>query len=152
MDPEFQELYQEIILEHNRSPRNYGPLENATHVLEGRNPLCGDHYKIYLLIEGDLVKDVHFEGSGCAISKASASVMTTMVKGRTIKEADEYFEIFHKLVTGEKSADEYIDKIAKIAAFAGVAEFPVRVKCASLAWHTMHKALHGHDKEVSTDE
>ena len=152
MEPEFQELYQEIILDHNRSPRNFGPLENVTHVLEGRNPLCGDHYKIYILIEGDLVKDVHFEGSGCAISKASASVMTTLLKGKKITEADLYFNIFHKLVTGEANPDEYMEKAAKIAAFAGVAEFPVRVKCASLAWHTMHKAIHGHDGQVSTEE
>jgi len=151
MNSEFQELYQEIILEHNRSPRNYGKLEDATHVLDGRNPLCGDHYKIYLKIEDGIVQDVHFEGSGCAISKASSSVMSTIIKGKTIKEADEYFNIFHKLVTGEADAEDYIDENAKIAAFAGVADFPVRVKCATLAWHTMHNAIHGKNTEVSTE-
>jgi len=151
MNSEFQELYQEIILEHNRSPRNYGKLEDATHVLDGRNPLCGDHYKIYLKIEDGIVQDVNFEGSGCAISKASSSVMSTIIKGKTLKEADEYFNIFHKLVTGEADAEEYMDENAKIAAFAGVADFPVRVKCATLAWHTMHNAIHGKDNEVSTE-
>jgi len=151
MNSEFQELYQEIILEHNRSPRNYGKLDDATHVLDGRNPLCGDHYKIYLKIEDGTVQDVHFEGSGCAISKASSSVMSTIIKGKTLQEADEYFNIFHKLVTGEANAEEYMDENAKIAAFAGVADFPVRVKCATLAWHTMHNAIHGKDREVSTE-
>ncbi len=151
MDSEFKELYQEIILEHNRSPRNFGKLENATHKMEGRNPLCGDQYTIYLNIEDNIIKDVRFEGSGCAISKASASVMTTTIKGKTLEQSEEYFTIFHKIVTGEADADETFESVGKIVAFAGVAEFPVRVKCASLAWHTMHNALAGKNKKVSTE-
>ena len=151
MNSEFKELYQEIILEHNRSPRNFGKLENATYELEGRNPLCGDQYKIYMNVEDNIIKDVRFEGSGCAISKASASVMTTTIKGKTLEQAEEYFKIFHKIVTGEADAEETFDSVGKIAAFAGVAEFPVRVKCASLAWHTMHNAF-GCKKETSTVE
>lgn len=152
MNPEFKELYQEIILEHNRSPRNFGPIEHATHVLEGKNPLCGDQYKIYLNIENDIIKEVGFEGSGCAISKASASVMTTTIKGKTVQQAEEYFNLFHKIVTGELDTEETFDTVGKIAAFAGVAEFPVRVKCASLAWHTMHNALHGDNGSATTEE
>lgn len=152
MNPEFKELYQEIILEHNRSPRNFGVLEHATHVMEGRNPLCGDQYKIYMVIKDGIIKEVRFEGSGCAISKASASVMTTVIKGKTIAEAERYFTLFHKIVTGETDEEETFESAGKIAAFAGVAEFPVRVKCASLAWHTMHNALKGNKTSVSTEE
>jgi len=152
MNPEFKELYQEIILEHNRSPRNFGKLEHATHILDGRNPLCGDQYKIYLRVQDGLIEEVSFEGSGCAISKASASVMTTTVKGKTIEEAEDYFKLFHKIVTGELDTEETFDSVGKIAAFAGVAEFPVRVKCASLAWHTMHNALQGYTNEITTDD
>jgi len=147
MNDEFRELYQDIILDHNRSPRNFRKMDDYTHVLEGQNPLCGDHYTIYLKVNNDIIEDVSFEGSGCAISKASASVMSATIKGKTIAEANEYFEIFHRLVTGEANIDDYIDKAGKIAAFGGVSEFPVRVKCASLAWHTMHNAL---DKKVTT--
>lgn len=152
MNPEFKELYQEIILEHNRSPRNFGKLDHATHVLDGRNPLCGDQYKIYLLVNKGRIEQVSFEGSGCAISKASASVMTTTVKGKTVEEAEAYFQLFHKIVTGEADTEETFDSVGKMAAFAGVAEFPVRVKCASLAWHTMHNALQGKGVETTTDE
>ena len=151
MKDEFRELYQEIILEHNRSPRNYRKMDDCTHVLEGRNPLCGDHYTIYLKVKDGILEDVSFEGSGCAISKASASVMSTTIKGKTVAEANEYFKIFHKLVTGEAEADEYIEKAGKIAAFSGVSEFPVRVKCASLAWHTMHNALENKSENVTTE-
>ncbi|MEJ2544197.1 MAG: SUF system NifU family Fe-S cluster assembly protein [Calditrichaceae bacterium] len=151
MNEEFRELYQEIILDHNRSPRNFRKMDDYTHILEGRNPLCGDHYTIYLKVKDDLIEDVSFEGSGCAISKASASVMSTTVKGKTVTEANEYFDIFHKLVTGEAEPDEYFEKAGKIAAFSGVSEFPVRVKCASLAWHTMHNALENKADEVSTE-
>lgn len=151
MNDEFQELYQEIILDHNRSPRNYRKMDDSTHILEGRNPLCGDHYTIYLKVKDDVIEDVSFEGSGCAISKASASVMSTTIKGKTIAEAEEYFEIFHKLVTGEADAEEYFEKAGKIAAFSGVSEFPVRVKCASLAWHTMHNALENREEPASTE-
>lgn len=152
MDAEFRDLYQEIILEHNRSPRNFGKLDQATHSLDGQNPLCGDHYKIYLKIKDNIVEDVKFEGSGCAISKASASVMSTVVRGKTVAEAEELFQAFHKIVTGESDAGEVFEKYGKLAAFAGVSEFPVRVKCATLAWHTMHNALHSEQKTVSTEE
>ena len=152
MNNEFRELYQEIILDHNRSPRNFRKMEDATHVLDGRNPLCGDHYKIYLKVKNNCIEDVSFEGSGCAISKASASVMSTMVKGKTIEEADEYFEIFHKIVTGEVNMEDYLERIGKLAAFGGVSEFPVRVKCASLAWHTLNSAIHGKNESVSTED
>lgn len=152
MNPEFKELYQEIILEHNRSPRNFGKMEHASHVQEGLNPLCGDNYKIYLKVEDGIIQDVKFEGSGCAISKASASVMTTTIKGKTVEEAEKYFELFHKIVTGETDTEETFENVGKIAAFAGVADFPVRVKCASLAWHTMHNALSGKSESTSTEE
>lgn len=151
MKDEFRELYQEIILDHNRSPRNYRKMDDCTHALEGNNPLCGDHYTIYLKIKNGIIEDVSFEGSGCAISKASASVMSTTIKGKTIAEANEYFEIFRKLVTGEVNTEKYFDKAGKIAAFSGVSEFPVRVKCASLAWHTMHNALESKTDTVSTE-
>jgi nitrogen fixation NifU-like protein len=151
MKDEFRELYQEIILDHNRSPRNYRKMVDCTHVLEGSNPLCGDHYIIYLKIKNGIIEDVSFEGSGCAISKASASVMSTTIKGKTIAEANEYFDIFRKLVTGEADAEKYFDRAGKIAAFSGVSEFPVRVKCASLAWHTMHNALKNKIDTVSTE-
>ena len=153
MDSEFRELYQEIILDHNRSPRNFGKLEHPTQVLDGQNPLCGDHYRIYLRVVDGVIEDISFEGAGCAISKASASVMSSAVKGKTVEEAEEYFEIFHKIVTGEADVEEYFDKIGKLAAFGGVSEFPVRVKCATLAWHTLHKALTAPQAEdsVSTE-
>lgn len=151
MKEEFKELYQEIILDHNRSPRNYRKMDDSTHVLDGENPLCGDHYTIYLKVHDNIIEDVSFEGSGCAISKASASVMSTVIKGKTVDEANAYFEIFHKLITGEADMDEYFEKAGKIAAFGGVAEFPVRVKCASLPWHTMHNALANNEKAVTTE-
>jgi nitrogen fixation NifU-like protein len=143
-------LYQEIILEHNRNPRNFKKLENANRKLEGYNPLCGDHYTIYLLLEGDKIVDVSFEGSGCAISKASASVMTTLLKGKTAQEAKQLFATFHDLVTGALT-DVSFETLGKIAAFSGVSEFPARVKCASLAWHTLRSALEARTETVSTE-
>ena len=119
--------------------------------MEGLNPLCGDHYTIYVKMDGDIISEVAYAGAGCAISKASASIMSTVIKGKTIQEAEELFEIFHKIVTGEEDAMKYVDKIGKLAVFAGVAEFPVRVKCATLAWHAMHKAINGEDEAVSTE-
>jgi nitrogen fixation NifU-like protein len=146
-----RDLYQEVILDHNKKPRNYHKLEKANCIAEGRNPLCGDHYTIYLLVENDIVKEIAFEGSGCAISKASASMMSTELKGRTVEEVNRIFEIFHKVVTGEANVMTYLEDLGKLAAFAGVAEFPVRVKCATLAWHAMHSALQGGEKPVSTE-
>jgi nitrogen fixation protein NifU and related proteins len=143
-------LYQEIILEHNKNPRNFKKLTDATRMLEGYNPLCGDHYTLYLKIVDDTIVDISFEGSGCAISKASASVMTTLLKGKTKAEAEKAFDIFHRLVTGEIK-DVSFEALGKLGAFAGVSEFPARVKCASLAWHTMHNALDSETNVVSTE-
>lgn len=147
---DLRSLYQEIILEHNKSPRNFKKLEGSNRVLEGFNPLCGDHYTLYLKLEGDTIVDVAFQGSGCAISKASASVMTTLVKGRSVEEAKNMFTTFHDLVTGTLK-DVSFDHLGKLAAFSGVSEFPARVKCASLAWHTMRIALDADTGTVSTE-
>ncbi|MCX6135616.1 MAG: SUF system NifU family Fe-S cluster assembly protein [Ignavibacteriales bacterium] len=147
---ELRSLYQEIILEHNKKPRNFGKLADATRTLEGYNPLCGDHYTLHLKLDGETIVDIAFEGAGCAISKASASVMTTLVKGKTKAEAQEMFETFHKLVTGELTEISF-EALGKLAAFAGVSEFPARVKCASLAWHTMNSALESKSEAVSTE-
>ncbi len=147
---ELRSLYQEIILEHNKKPRNFGKLPQATRTVDGYNPLCGDHYTLYIKFDGDKITDISFEGAGCAISKASASVMTTMVKGKTMEEAEKLFETFHKLVTGELT-DLSFETLGKLAAFAGVSEFPARVKCASLAWHTMRGALDPKTEVVSTE-
>jgi nitrogen fixation protein NifU and related proteins len=147
-----RELYQEVILDHNKSPRNFRKMDDATRHLEGYNPLCGDHYTIYLKMDGDRILDLSFEGAGCAISKASASVMSSMVKGKTRDEAEAMFQNFHQLVQGKLNAEENIDALGKLAAFAGVSEFPARVKCASLAWHTMHAALEEQQTGLVTTE
>ncbi len=139
MDP--RELYQEIILDHGRRPRNFGPLPDASHSAEGKNPLCGDHVVVRLRYEDGVVKDVAFQGSGCAISTAAASTMSEVVKGKTRAEVDALFREFHDLVTGKKVAN--VEELGKLAAFAGVSEFPMRVKCATLAWHTLEAALNG---------
>ena len=151
MNQELRELYQQVILDHNKSPRNFRQMENATQYAEGFNPLCGDHIDIYLLIEDGVVKDVSFKGEGCAISKASASLMTSILKGKTKEEAEKLFEKFHDLVTGKLGDNPNTDELGKLAVFAGVQEFPVRVKCASLAWHTMINALHNKSEEVTTE-
>jgi nitrogen fixation NifU-like protein len=147
-----RELYQEVILDHNKSPRNFRKMDDATKHIEGYNPLCGDHYTIYVKMDGDVIRDVSFEGAGCAISKASASVMSSMVKGKTKAEAGNLFQDFHKLVQGKLNAEDNIEQLGKLAAFAGVSEFPARVKCASLAWHTMHAALEEQTSEIVTTE
>lgn len=148
MTPELRDLYQEIILDHNRNPRNFRSLAEATRTAEGYNPLCGDHYTLYLQLDGDTIRDVAFEGSGCAISKASASVMTSTVKGKTTEEAEELFRNFRQMVTGEtKDLDR--SKLGKLEAFSGVSEFPSRVKCAILAWHTLTNALRGEGKATT---
>jgi nitrogen fixation protein NifU and related proteins len=148
---ELQALYQEVILDHNKSPRNFRVMEDATNVVDGYNPLCGDHYKIYLKVVDDVVKEISFQGSGCAISKASASLMSTVLKGKTKEQAEVLFDQFHRLVTGESKADANSEELGKLAAFAGVSEFPARVKCAILAWHTVHSALHGKNEPISTE-
>lgn len=146
-----RELYQEVILDHNKNPRNFRVMEGATKHVEGYNPLCGDHYTIFVKMDGDVISDVSFQGAGCAISKSSASVMTSLLKGKTKKEAEQMFNHFHKLVKGELNAEENLEALGKLAAFAGVSEFPARVKCASLAWHTLHAALHDDAQTVSTE-
>jgi nitrogen fixation NifU-like protein len=139
--PELRELYQEVILDHNKRPRNFRALEGANRTAEGYNPLCGDHLTVYLHVADGVVRAASFEGSGCAISKASASMMTDIVKGKTVAEAEQLFEAFHRMVTGSTDVAPETDGLGKLAVFAGVREFPVRVKCASLAWHTLHAAL-----------
>jgi len=148
---ELTDLYQEVILDHNRRPRNFGPLAEATRTANGHNPLCGDRLRLYVRLDGDRIGDISFEGSGCAISKASASLMTEAVKGRPIADAMDLFERFHQVVT--TPMDQPVDDAAvgKLAALAGVREFPVRVKCASLAWHTLKAALEGTDDPVKTE-
>lgn len=146
---ELRELYQDVILEHSKAPRNYRLLQTANHKAEGYNPLCGDHFTVYLDLEGDSIRDVSFQGSGCAISKASASMMTQIVKGKSKEETKKLFEQFHKLVTGEANGDR--ESLGKLAVFAGVSEFPVRVKCATLAWHTLQAALEGKQESVTTE-
>ncbi len=152
MDEELRELYQQVILDHNKSPRNFKKLENANHSAEGYNPLCGDKINLYLVIEDDVVKDVGFQGSGCAISKASASLMTSIVKGMKKEDAERLFEKFHDLVTGKLTDENEIEELGKLAVFAGVRDFPARVKCASLSWHTLISALQDGKKVVSTEE
>jgi nitrogen fixation NifU-like protein len=145
------DLYQEVILDHNRRPRNFGQLADATRVANGHNPLCGDRLKLYLRMDGDRIQNIAFEGSGCAISKASASLMTDAVKGRSTAEALELFDRFHEVVT--TPVDLAIDEasVGKLAVLAGVREYPARVKCASLAWHTLKAALEGEDEPVKTE-
>lgn len=146
---DLRELYQQVILDHNKNPRNFHEIAGARRV-EGYNPLCGDHYTVFVQIEGNSIKDVSFTGSGCAISKASASVMSSTVKGKTTDEAQSLFDTFHKLVTGDMSALSAAD-LGRLAAFSGVSEFPARVKCATLAWHTLRTALDGQEEKVSTE-
>jgi len=148
---ELRELYQQVILDHNKNPRNFREMENASAKIEGYNPLCGDHYTVYLQMADDVIKDVSFIGNGCAISKASASVMSSTVKGKTKDEAERLFDTFHRLVTGDRSGLSAAE-LGRLAAFSGVSEFPARVKCATLAWHTLRSALEGEPKEVVTTE
>ncbi len=148
---ELRELYQQVILDHNKNPRNYKIIESANHTAEGYNPLCGDRINLYLQVEGDKIRDIGFQGSGCAISKASASVMTTVLKDRTVSEAEELFKKFQNLITGKTEADIDPAELGKLVVFAGVKEFPVRVKCAALAWHTMLAALKQKKEVVSTE-
>ena len=145
MDDSLRELYQEVILDHSRHPRHFGALEGATHMGEGHNPLCGDRIKIYLLIDkDDRIADIKFEGKGCAISQASASLMTDMLVGRTLAEADKLMGGFLHLVKGEEVGEDLNeDDRERLDVMAGVSAFPMRVKCATLAWHTMKSALEG---------
>jgi nitrogen fixation NifU-like protein len=147
---ELNELYQETILEHNKNPRNFRDIDDADKTADGKNPLCGDALRVYLKMDGDIVSDVAFKGSGCAISKASASMMTQTVKGKTREEAERLFDEFHRMVTGSLDIETDDNHLGKLRVFAGVLEFPARVKCASLSWHTLNAALHG-DESVSTE-
>lgn len=145
---DLSELYQEVILDHNRKPRNFHELGDASHTAEGYNPLCGDRLTLYLKVDDGVIADVAFQGSGCAISKASASMMTDALKGKTVAEAQALFARFHRMVT--TAPDQPVEDLGKLSALAGVREFPVRVKCASLAWHTLKAALERQQK-ISTE-
>lgn len=149
---DLRELYQEVILDHNKSPRNFRQLENPSHTAEGVNPLCGDRIHLYVSLgEDGVIDDVSFQGSGCAISKASASLMSSAVKGKTTAEATELFQRFQNMVTSDMDELPDVEKLGKLAVFAGVREFPTRVKCAVLAWHALNEALVGGQTTVSTE-
>jgi nitrogen fixation NifU-like protein len=143
-------LYQEVILDHSKRPRNFRPLADSRRA-DGYNPLCGDKVTLYLRMEGDRIAEASFQGSGCAISTASASILTESLKGRTQSEAEAMFDVFHDLVTGKIAGNSPPQSLGKLAVFSGVSEFPARVKCATLAWHTMKNALAGGDQTVSTE-
>ena len=148
MFDELQELYQQVILDHSRSPRNFFKLDAANRIAEGHNPLCGDRVTVYLRLENDAIRDVSFQGEGCAISKASASIMTEMLKGKTREEAQKVFHQFHEMVTTGTPAS---DALGKLGVFAGVSKFPARVKCAILPWHAIAATLEGKENVVSTE-
>ncbi len=146
---ELADLYQQLILDHNRSPRNHGRLDDAGRSSEGYNPLCGDRVKVYLALDGDVIREASFEGVGCAISTAAASLMTEAVKGRTVAEAKALFERFHTMVTSDGERGD--ETLGKLEAFAGVRRYPARVKCATLAWHTLKAAIDDDGKVVTTE-
>ncbi len=148
---DLRDLYQEVILDHSKRPRNFRRLPVANRSAEGYNPLCGDQITLYLEVEGGVIRDLGFQGAGCAISTASASMMTASVKGKTIAEAEALFRAFHHMVTGDGAGPASGADLGKLAVFAGVSEFPVRVKCATLPWHTLHAALEGRAAPVSTE-
>ena len=147
---EINELYQETILEHNKNPRNFREIEDANRKALGNNPLCGDALQVFVVTDGDTISDVAFRGSGCAISKASASMMTQVVKGKSTAEAEHLFKEFTRMVRGELDEESDDNQLGRLKIFAGVREFPARVKCASLSWHTLEAALHG-EESVSTE-
>jgi len=148
---DLRELYQTTILDHNKKPRNFRVPDDANREGHGHNPLCGDQLTVYVHLEDDIVKDIGFQGSGCAISKASASLMTERVKGRSVAELDEMFDGFHDLVTSDPQQEADIEGMGKLAVFAGVREYPMRVKCATLAWHTVRAAVRGGDTTAQTE-
>ncbi len=145
------DLYQEVILDHNKRPRNFGELSGADSEAEGHNPLCGDRITVYVRLQGERVTEIQFKGSGCAISTASASIMTETLKGRTLQEIDEIFRRFHDLVTGKPNSAADPAELGKLAVFQGVSEYPMRVKCATLPWHTVLAALRNSPETVSTE-
>lgn len=148
---DLRELYQSVILDHNKKPRNLRRPDGTNREADGFNPLCGDKLRVHLEVDGDFVKDVGFEGSGCAISTASASLMTEAVKGRTLAETEQLFERFHQLVTGPPGEEPDTTSLGKLAVFAGVREFPIRVKCATLAWHTLRAAVEDGGATATTE-
>jgi nitrogen fixation NifU-like protein len=150
---DLRDLYQQLILDHNRTPRNCGVLDDADSAADGYNPLCGDRIKVMVKYEGDVVADIHFAGNGCAISTASASLMTEALKGKSRDEIEAIFRQFHDMVAGAgaQQRTEKLEKLGKLAVFQGVREFPVRVKCATLAWHTLKAAIEGGRKTVTTE-
>lgn len=150
-DDDINDLYQELILDHNAHPHNYGELKCASHQAHGHNPLCGDDVEIYLLIKNDGIEDIRFTGQGCAISKSSASIMTDELKGKSLAEVQAIFHIFHELLTWEDSSKLDINALGKASVFSGVKQFPMRVKCATLAWHTLIAALNGKNNAVTTE-
>jgi len=147
---DLKELYQQVILDHYKRPRNFKALEHPSHSAEGYNPLCGDQITVYLDMDGDRIREITFQGAGCAISQSAASLMTTALQGKTRAEAADLFEKFHAMVTGENGAADPME-LGKLAVFCGASEFPVRVKCASLPWHTLRAALRNGDDKVSTE-
>lgn len=148
---ELRELYQEMILDHYKKPRNFGELDGANRTAEGYNPLCGDRVTVFALVEGDTITDVRFVGSGCAICMASSSVMTQLLKGKTIGDVEAMFGEFHDLVTGAPDVTPDAEHMGKLAIFAGVREFPIRVKCATLAWHTLQAAIANTNEVITTE-
>ena len=149
---DLRSLYQEVILDHSKAPRNFREIPDANRKAEGHNPLCGDELTVYLKLEDDVIKDVSFKGAGCAISTASASMMTAALKGKTKEQAGVMFDRFHHMLTGGKPVPEDKAALGKLTVFSGVCEFPIRVKCATLSWHTLNAALAGLDEPVSTEE
>jgi nitrogen fixation NifU-like protein len=147
---DLRELYQEVIFDHNRNPRNFRVMENANRTVEGFNPLCGDRLTLYLNIQDGIIRDASFQGSGCAISTASVSLMTEMVKHKSEAEARRMFDIFHKITTGQDDNIK-LEELGKLQVLAGVKEYPARVKCATLAWHTLDAAIKNTEKTVSTE-
>jgi nitrogen fixation NifU-like protein len=148
---ELRELYQQVILDHNRRPRNFRKLSSPTQAVEGYNPLCGDRVSVEVELEGEVIRDLAFQGSGCAISRASASIMTASLKGKTVDQAEQVFEQFRRMLTDGRPPGEPPAALGKLVAFAGVREFPIRIKCATLPWHALHGALVGQAEPVSTE-
>jgi nitrogen fixation NifU-like protein len=148
---DLRELYQEVILDHNKRPRNFRVPDPVNRKAEGYNPLCGDKITVFLYVEGETIKDLGFQGTGCAISKASASMMTDALKGKTLAEANAFFEQFHAMVTAPATSEVKTDALGKLAVLSGVREYPMRVKCASLAWHTLRAAMQAEQAVVSTE-
>ncbi len=147
---DLRDLYQEVVFDHNRNPRNFRKMEDADRTVEGHNPLCGDRITLYLKFDDGRIADVSFQGQGCAISTASASLMTEIVKGKTLEEAESLFEAFHKIVTGQDD-DLKLEELGKLAVLAGVRQYPSRIKCATLPWHSLEAALKGEEQPVSTE-